>query len=66
MLIQKGLQPPYLLVSHSFGGAYMRSYASLYPDEIAGLVFVDPVDFTKKKGFGDLPYIEIGLTRVIK
>lgn len=63
MLLQKGLQPPYLLVSHSFGGAYIRSYASQYPDEIAGLVFVDPVDFTKKKGFGDLPYIEIGLTQ---
>ncbi len=50
-------------VSHSFGGAFIRSYASQYPDEIAGLVFVDPVDFTKKKGFGDLPYIEIGLTQ---
>jgi pimeloyl-ACP methyl ester carboxylesterase/nitrogen fixation protein FixH len=63
MLIKKSLQPPYLLVSHSFGGAYIRSFASQYPDEIAGLVFVDPVDFTKKKGFGDLPYLEIGLTQ---
>ena len=63
MLIIKGLEPPYLLVSHSFGGAYIRSFASQYPDEIAGLVFVDPVDFTKKKGFGDLPYLEIGLTQ---
>jgi len=63
MLLQKGLKPPYLLVSHSFGGAYIRSFASLYPGEIAGLVFVDPVDFTQKKGDGDLPYLEIGLTR---
>ena len=62
MLIKKGFQPPYLLVSHSFGGAYLRSYASMYPNEIAGLVFVDPVDFTKEKGFGSLPYLEIGLT----
>ena len=61
MLLQKGLKPPYLLVSHSFGGAYIRCYASMYPNEIAGLVFVDPIDFTKKKGFGDLPYLEIGL-----
>jgi len=61
MLLQKGLKPPYLLVSHSFGGAYIRSFASMYPDEIAGLVFVDPIDFTKEKGFGDLPYLEIGL-----
>jgi len=63
MLLHKGLQPPYLLVSHSFGGAYIRSFASLYPREIAGLVFVDPIDFTQKKGDGDLPYLEIGLTQ---
>lgn len=63
MLLEKGLKPPYLLVSHSFGGAYIRSFASSHPDEIAGLVFVDPVDFTKKKGYGDLPYLEIGLTQ---
>jgi pimeloyl-ACP methyl ester carboxylesterase len=63
MLLQKGLKPPYLLVSHSFGGAYIRSYASMYPKEIAGLVFVDPVDFTQKKEDGDLPYLEIGLTK---
>ena len=63
MLLEKGFMPPYLLVSHSFGGAYIRSFASYYPDEIAGLVFVDPVDFTKKKGDGDLPYLEIGLTQ---
>jgi len=63
MLLAKGLMPPYLLISHSFGGAYIRSFASSYPDEIAGLIFVDPVDFTKKKGDGDLPYLEIGLTQ---
>ena len=63
MLIQKEFEPPYLLVSHSFGGAYIRSFASYYPDEIAGLIFVDPVDFTKKRGHGDLPYLEIGLTQ---
>lgn len=63
MLSEKGLKPPYLLVSHSFGGAYIRSFASRYPEEIAGLVFVDPIDFTKKKGDGDLPYLEIGLTQ---
>ncbi len=63
MLLEKGLKPPYLLVSHSFGGAYIRSFASYHPDEIAGLIFVDPIDFTKKKGDGDLPYLEIGLTQ---
>ena len=63
MLLEKGLKPPYLLVSHSFGGAYIRAFASMYPKEIAGLIFVDPVDFTKKGNDGDLPYLEIGLTQ---
>lgn len=63
MLIEKGLNPPYLLVGHSFGGAYIRSFASKHPEEIAGLIFVDPIDFTKKGDDGDLPYLEIGLTK---
>lgn len=63
MLLEKGLKPPYLLVSHSFGGAYIRSFASQYPQEIAGLIFIDPVDFTKKAGMGDLPYLEMGFTK---
>ena len=62
MLMAKGLNPPYLLVGHSFGGAYIRSFASYYPDEIAGLIFVDPIDFTKKAGYGLLPYLEMGVT----
>lgn len=62
MLLKKGLKPPYLLVGHSFGANYIRSFASYYPKEIAGLIFVDPHDFTKKKGMGRLPYQKIGLS----
>jgi pimeloyl-ACP methyl ester carboxylesterase len=61
-LLAKGLQPPYILVGHSWGAAYIRCFASFYPDEIAGLIFVDPHDFVKKPGGGRLPYQEIGLT----
>lgn len=32
---------PYVLVGHSIGGLYVRQFAHLYPDETAGLVFVD-------------------------
>ncbi len=38
-------QPPYLLVGHSWGGARVRAFAGMYPDEVAGLVFVDPTYF---------------------
>lgn len=61
-LLSKGLYPPYLLVGHSWGAAIVRCFASLYPDEIAGLIFVDPHDFVKSVGGGRLPYREIGLT----
>ena len=32
---------PYVLVGHSFGGLYVRTFAAKYPDQVAGLVLVD-------------------------
>ena len=48
--------PPYILVGHSVGGMYMRVFAGLYPNEVAGLVFVDPTqeetqEWATKNGF---------------
>jgi len=37
------VQPPYVLVGHSFGGLVVRAFAREYPTEVAGLVFVDPL-----------------------
>lgn len=37
------LPPPYVLVGHSAGGLHMRLFAGRYPDEVAGLVYVDAV-----------------------
>lgn len=34
--------PPYVLVGHSSGGIFMRYYADRYPNEVVGLVLVDP------------------------
>ena len=34
--------PPYVLVGHSFGGPLIRVFAGMYPDEVAGLVLIDP------------------------
>jgi pimeloyl-ACP methyl ester carboxylesterase len=36
-----GIKGPYVLVGHSLGGLVARVYASNYPDEVAGVVFVD-------------------------
>ena len=38
--------PPYVLVGHSWGGALIRFYSGQYPDEVAGLVYLDPTDMT--------------------
>ena len=35
--------PPYVLVGHSFGGLLIRAFARKFPNEVAGLVFVDPL-----------------------
>jgi len=43
MLQKAGIESPYVLVGHSFGGLVMRRYAVLYPDEVAGVVLVDPM-----------------------
>ncbi|HUL35072.1 MAG TPA: alpha/beta hydrolase [Candidatus Eisenbacteria bacterium] len=37
------IPPPYILVGHSFGGLTMPQFAACYPDEVAGIVLVDPV-----------------------
>src|SRR4029077_16375311 len=37
------LQPPYILVGHSFGGLIVQAFACRAPKEVAGLVLVDAV-----------------------
>lgn len=41
LLASRGHHPPYLLVGHSFGGAYMELFAKAHPQEVIGLVLVD-------------------------
>jgi pimeloyl-ACP methyl ester carboxylesterase len=41
LLGKAGIEGPYVLVGHSFGGMNMRLYAHRYPKEAAGLVQVD-------------------------
>ena len=41
LLQAANVAPPYLLVGHSMGGFDVRLYASLYRDQVAGMVLVD-------------------------
>jgi pimeloyl-ACP methyl ester carboxylesterase len=36
-----GIAGPLVLAGHSYGGLAVRSFAALYPDEVAGMVLVD-------------------------
>ena len=41
-LDKASIHPPYILIGHSFGAINMLVYAYTYPQEVAGLVLVDP------------------------
>lgn len=41
LLTNASIEGPYVLVGHSFGGLNMYIYASMYPEEVAGLVLLD-------------------------
>lgn len=38
-----GLKPPFLLAGHSAGALFARHFACLYPELVAGCVFIDPM-----------------------
>ena len=44
LLASTGAKPPYVLVGHSWGGLLIRMFAALYPNDVAGLVYVDSTD----------------------
>jgi pimeloyl-ACP methyl ester carboxylesterase len=46
ILQNQKIAPPYILVGHSYGGALVRAFYALYPSEVSGIVFVDPMTET--------------------
>jgi pimeloyl-ACP methyl ester carboxylesterase len=41
-LERAGIAGPYILVGHSLGGIFVRVFAGQYPDDVAGVVLIDP------------------------
>lgn len=41
LLRRGGVEGPYLMAGHSFGGLYVLTFAALYPEEVAGMVLID-------------------------
>jgi pimeloyl-ACP methyl ester carboxylesterase len=56
VLDELGLDGPYVFVGHSFGAVFSRMFASAYPEDVAGLVLVDPAhekQFDRFPAMGD-------------
>lgn len=54
LLARAGESGPYVLVGHSAGGPYAMTFAARYPDDVAGMVLLDPMspyEFTALPGF---------------
>ncbi len=43
LLLNAGIEGPFVLVGHSFGTFTVRLFASTYPGDVVGLVLVDPI-----------------------
>lgn len=41
LLAELNLPPPYILIGHSLGGIFVRSFYARYPNEVLGMVLVD-------------------------
>jgi pimeloyl-ACP methyl ester carboxylesterase len=52
-----GIPGPYVLVGHSLGGLNVEVYADLHPDEVAGMVLLDPPPLSFILGE---EYVELG------
>ncbi|WP_304505423.1 alpha/beta fold hydrolase [Blastococcus sp. LR1] len=44
LLERGGEEGPYVLVGHSIGGDHAMTYAARYPEQVAGMVLLDPTD----------------------
>ena len=51
------LEPPYILVGHSFGGYNMQYYAKVYPKKTAGLVLVESSHPDQADRMPDIPAV---------
>lgn len=51
-LANAGIKGPYVLVGQSIGGLYVRVFAEEYPQDVAGLVLVDPTNEDTVLGMG--------------
>jgi pimeloyl-ACP methyl ester carboxylesterase len=52
------ITPPFILVGASMGGPYIRVYAGMYPEDVSGMVLVDPTVFSAEVDAADVPPLD--------
>jgi pimeloyl-ACP methyl ester carboxylesterase len=55
LLQEAHVAPPYVLVGASWGGFYIRKFTTLFPSEVAGLVYLDATDSVSRAELAELP-----------
>ncbi len=55
LLKEARVPPPYVLTGASWGGAWIRKFATLFPSEVAGFVYLDATDFATRAELAQLP-----------
>ena len=66
LLDRAGIEGPLVLVGHSLGGFNMKLYAATYPQQVVGLVLVDPSEERAKERIGSLLEERFGKELVAK
>jgi pimeloyl-ACP methyl ester carboxylesterase len=54
LLNKTGFKPPYIMVANSFGAINVLLYAALHPEEVAGMVLIDPIHHEM---YDHMPYL---------
>jgi len=52
LLDNSNIERPFVFAGHSIAGLYMRRYVDLYPDEVAGMIFLDASHPEQNDKFG--------------
>lgn len=66
LLEKTGEKPPYILVGHSMGGPYSRIFRDLYPNEVAGIVFIDSSHPEQWKRLAQKELVPKGQAKLLK
>ncbi|MNH83672.1 Soluble epoxide hydrolase [compost metagenome] len=64
LLQASGNPGPYVLVGHSYGGFIVQMFASLYPEDTAGLVLIDSSQVGQQLSFSDWQLLLMQTSRI--